>query len=61
MRLVKRREFIMFAGGAMAMRLRTAWAQADAMRRIGVLVGSADNSQGQSRVTAFQRALQSLG
>jgi putative ABC transport system substrate-binding protein len=31
------------------------------MRRIGVLVGSADNPQGQSRVDAFRQTLRSLG
>jgi putative ABC transport system substrate-binding protein len=60
-RFIKRREFITLVGYAAAVSPGTAWAQADNRRRIGVLVGSADNPQGQSRVTAFRQALQNLG
>jgi ABC-type uncharacterized transport system substrate-binding protein len=58
---MRRREFIALLGGAAAASPRVALAQADNVRRIAVLVGSADNPQGQSRVTAFRQALQRLG
>jgi putative ABC transport system substrate-binding protein len=58
---MRRREFITLIAGAAAAWPRAAWAEADSVRRIGVLVGSADNPQGQSRVNAFRQTLQSLG
>ena len=59
---MRRREFITLVGGA-----ATAWPlaaraqQAERMRRIGVLMGVADDAQGQVRVKAFQQGLQELG
>ena len=60
---MKRREFITLLGGAAA-----AWPlaahtqQAERMRRIGVLFGSArDDSEHQARFVAFQQGLQQLG
>jgi len=60
--MIKRREFITLLGGAAVAWPAAARAQqADRVRRIGVLVGSADNAQGQSRVTAFRQTLEALG
>jgi putative tryptophan/tyrosine transport system substrate-binding protein len=62
---LKRREFITLIGGAVA-----AWPiparaqQAERMRRIGVLIGSAgdaDDTDVQERLAAFQQGLQQLG
>jgi putative ABC transport system substrate-binding protein len=61
---VKRREFITLLGGAAA----TAWPlaaraqQAERVRRVGVLTGTAaDDPEGQARIAAFQQGLQQLG
>jgi hypothetical protein len=59
---LKRREFITLVGGAAA-----AWPlaareqQPERMRRIGVLIGGADDREGQARVAALKQALQELG
>ena len=63
---MKRREFITLLGGAAAssslLRLHTAHAQqGEQMRRLGVLMGIADDAESQSRVAAFRQALQTLG
>jgi putative ABC transport system substrate-binding protein len=59
---VKRREFITLVGGAAAAWPLAARAQqAERMRRIGLLVGPADDWEGQARVTAFKQGLQELG
>ena len=59
---MKRREFITFIGGAavtwpLALRAQ----QPVRMRRIGVLLGAADDLEGQGRVMALKQGLQELG
>jgi putative ABC transport system substrate-binding protein len=57
-----RREFIVALGGAAAWPLAVCAQQAERTRRIGVLVNrAADDPQGQTRLAAFQQALQQLG
>jgi len=59
--VLKRRDFIVLAGGAAAGGPLTARAQ-QPKRRIGVLMGYADNDpEGQVFVAAFQEGLQKLG
>jgi putative ABC transport system substrate-binding protein len=59
---MRRREFIARLGGAAAAWPLAARAQLPLrMRRIGMLVGSADNAEGQSRLNAFREALQAQG
>jgi putative tryptophan/tyrosine transport system substrate-binding protein len=59
---IRRREFITLVGGA-----ATAWPlaagaqQPDRMRRIAVLMGIANELEGQKRVTAFRQGLQAAG
>ena len=56
---MRRREFMTLLGGAAA-----AWplaAQAQRMRRIGVLVAVGDDPESRGRITAFVQALQELG
>ena len=57
---MKRREFIALLGAA-AWPLAARAQQAERMRRIGLLVGPADDWEGQARVTAFKQGLQELG
>jgi putative tryptophan/tyrosine transport system substrate-binding protein len=58
---MKRRQFITLLGGAVAWPL-IAWAQqAERARRIGLLMGTADDREGQARVTALKQGLQELG
>ena len=58
---MKRREFITLLGGAAAWPLVARAQQAERIRRIGLLVGLADDWEGQARVTAFKQGLQELG
>jgi putative ABC transport system substrate-binding protein len=58
---MKRREFITLLGGAAALPFGARAQQPERMRRIGVLMGSADDAESQSRVAAFRQALQALG
>jgi putative ABC transport system substrate-binding protein len=59
---MKRREFITLLGGAAAGWPIAAQAQqAERVRRIGLLMGSADDPEGQARVTALKQGLQDLG
>jgi ABC-type uncharacterized transport system substrate-binding protein len=59
---MRRRDFITLLGGAAA-----AWPlavraqQAERVRRIGLLMGTADDREGQARVTALKQGLQELG
>jgi putative ABC transport system substrate-binding protein len=58
---MKRREFIALLGGAATWPLVAHAQQPDRMRRIGVLMGSADDPEGQARVKALKQGLQELG
>jgi putative ABC transport system substrate-binding protein len=57
---MRRREFITLLGGATAWPL-AARAQGERPRRIGVLIGIADDAEGQARLAAFQKGMQELG
>src|SRR5499427_2353157 len=58
---MKRREFITLLGGAAAWPPAVRAQQAERMRRIGLLMGAADDPEGQARVTALKQGLQDLG
>src|SRR5256886_3741414 len=62
---MKRREFITLLGGTTAPSLLWPLAaraqQVERVRRIGLLMGTADDREGQARVTALKQGLQALG
>src|SRR5215471_10206428 len=59
---IRRREFVFTLGGAAAAWPLAARAQqGERMRRIGLLMGAADDPEGQARVTALKQGLQDLG
>jgi putative ABC transport system substrate-binding protein len=59
---MKRREFITLLGGTALAGLFPARAQQpERMRRMGLLMGTADDREGQARVTALKQGLQELG
>src|SRR6266545_858365 len=59
---MKRRKFITLLGGAAAAWPLAARAQQpERVRRIGLLMGTADDPEGQARVTALKQGLQELG
>ena len=58
---LKRRTFTTLIGGAVAWPLAARAQQPGQMRRIGVLMGVADDAEGQVRVKALQQGLQELG
>jgi putative tryptophan/tyrosine transport system substrate-binding protein len=59
--MIRRREFITLLGGAAAWPLAARAQQADRVRRIGVLIGVADDAEGQARLAAFQKGMKELG
>jgi len=59
---IGRRKFLATLGGAAAAwPLATRAQQAERMRRIGVLMGVANDAEGEARVAAFRQGLQQLG
>jgi putative ABC transport system substrate-binding protein len=61
-RHTRRRKFIALLGGlAAAWPIAASAQQRERMRRIGVLMGVADDREGQARVTALKQGLQELG
>jgi putative ABC transport system substrate-binding protein len=58
---VKRRDFITLVGGAAGWPLAARARQIERVRRIGLLMGTADDPEGQTRVAALKLGLQELG
>jgi putative ABC transport system substrate-binding protein len=58
---MNRREFITLVGGAAAWPLAARAQQGERVRRIGLLMGTADDREGQARETALKQGLQELG
>src|SRR5215510_55735 len=59
---MKRRQFItLLSGAAAAWPLAARAQQPERMRRMGLLMGTADDREGQARVTALKQGLQELG
>ena len=59
---MRRREFIALAGGVAAWPLTARTQQAERMRRVGVLMGIAeDDPAGQARLAAFRQGMRQLG
>ena len=59
---MRRREFIIIIGGtAVAWPLVARAQQPERMRRIGILMSTADDPDGQARITALREGLQKFG
>ena len=58
---MRRRDFITLFGGAAAWPLMARAQQGERVRRIGLLMGTSDDQEGQARVTALKQGLQELG
>src|SRR5262245_6986813 len=61
--MIRRREFITLLGGyaVAAWPLAARAQQGERVRRIGLLMGLADDREGQARVTGLKQGLQELG
>ena len=58
---MKRRELIILLGGLAIWSGAARAQQPDRVRRVGVLMGIADDLEGQARIAVFRQALQALG
>src|SRR5262249_35841032 len=58
---LRRREFISFLGGATAWSLAARAQQPERRRRIAILMLTADDTDGQARITALREGLEKLG
>jgi putative tryptophan/tyrosine transport system substrate-binding protein len=58
--MIGRREFLVFAGGGAAWPI-VARAQQEQFRRMGVLIGVADDVEGKARLSAFRSGMRELG
>jgi len=58
---MKRRQFITLVGGATATWPLLAHAQSERVRRVGLFMGVADDSEGQARLAILRKALHGLG
>ena len=58
---LRRREFLTALGATVGWPLAARAQQSQRMRRIGVLIGVADDAQGQARLSAFRDGMQALG
>jgi putative ABC transport system substrate-binding protein len=58
---IGRRELLAALGGAVAWPLAARAQQVEPVRRIGLLMGTSDDQEGQARVTALKQGLQELG
>ena len=59
--MMKRRDFITLLGGAAAWPLAARAQEGERIRLVGVLIGVADDAQGQARLAAFHKGMQELG
>ena len=58
---MRRREFIFVLGGAATLPLDALAQQTERVRRIGVLIGVDNNTEGQARLAAFRNGMDDLG
>ena len=59
---MRRREFItLLSGAAVAWPVTARGQQSGGMRRVGVLMGTADNLEGRASLDGFRRGLHDLG
>src|SRR5262249_13553661 len=58
---MRRREFVTLLGCAAAWPLAARAQQGERIRQVGVLIGVADDAQGQARLAAFHKGMQELG
>jgi putative ABC transport system substrate-binding protein len=58
---MRRRDFIALAGGIAGWPLGARAQQSERQRRVGVLIGVAQDAQGEARLAAFRKRMQDLG